>query len=62
MDINLLTVLRVSSSGFPTSLLDLLGSVFTYFTFGGIGGGGKVCPLLLPALWVELPLEKRDTS
>ena len=35
MDISLLTVLRVSSSGFPTSLLDLLGSVFTYFTFGG---------------------------
>ena len=41
MDINLLTVLRVSSSGFPTSLSDLLGSVFTYFTFWGDWRGRK---------------------
>lgn len=35
MDISLLTVLRVSVQAFPPPFLDLLGSVFTYFTFWG---------------------------
>ena len=63
VNIGLLTVLLVSSSGFLTSLLDLLESVFIYFTFLGVWRGEEKSVLCscLCSLCLELPLEKCDT-